>query len=273
MLDSKHSAPPPDLRILPIDSISPHETHDSQRSEPLLNILRKAEYLTNPPIVAPMGDDKYVVMDGANRYHCFRTLSYPHLLVQVVDYKSEFLELGVWNHVISDWDEDIFIEHLYEIPEATIKKAWNSKAAAQVMLKNGSVLSLDAPVATIEERNATLRKLVSIYQRNAKLSRTALHDPTMIWPLFPDAIALVIFPEYKPQDIMDSAAKNAFLPPGVSRHIIHGRALKLYYPLARLKDETISLDEKNAALQEWMREKLANRGVRYYAESTYQFDE
>lgn len=273
MLDSKKSAPTPDLRILPVDAISPHETHDSQRSEPLLKILHEAEYLTNPPIVAPMGDGSYVVMDGANRYHCFCELGYPHLLVQVVNYKSEFLELGVWNHIISDWDVDIFTQHLYEIPEATIKKAWDSKSVAQIMLKNGSVLSLDAPAETIEERNFTLRHLVNIYQRNAKLSRTALHDPTLIWPQFPAAIALVIFPDYKPQDIVEAALNHAFLPPGVSRHIIHGRALKLYYPLVRLMDTSVSLEDKNAVLQEWIRGKLANRGARYYAESTYQFDE
>jgi hypothetical protein len=273
MLDSKHSAPPPDLRILSLDVISPHEVHDSQRSEPLLNILRDAQYLTNPPIVAPMGNGTYVVMDGANRYHCFHELGYPHLLVQVVDYKSEFLELGVWNHILSDWDEEIFIKHIYELSDVTIKKGWNSKAAAQILLANGSVLSLNAHAATIEQRNLTLRNLVGIYQRNAKLSRTALHDPTLIWPLFPDAIALVIFPVYKPYEIIESAKTHAFLPPGVSRHIIHGRALKLNYPMARLRDTTISLDEKNEILQQWIRDKFANRGVRYYAESTYQFDE
>jgi hypothetical protein len=273
MLDSKHSAPPPDLRILPLEVIAPHEAHDSQRSDPLLNILRAAHYLTNPPIVAPMGDDTYVVMDGANRYHCFHELGYPHLLVQVVDYKSEFLELGVWNHILSDWDEDVFIQHLYELPETTIRKGWNSKAAAQILLANGSVLSLNAPAATIEQRNFTLRNLVSTYQPNSRLSRTALHDPTLIWPLYPDAIALVIFPEYKPHEIIESAQKHAFLPPGVSRHIIHGRALKLNYPLERLRDKSVSLDDKNEVLQQWIREKFANRGVRYYAESTYQFDE
>lgn len=273
MHDSKQSAPPPDLQILPIDSISPHEVYDSQRAEPLLKILREAQYLTNPPIVAPMGDGSYVVMDGANRYHCFRALGYDHLLVQVFEYKSEFLELGVWNHVISGWDEDIFIEHLYDIPDAKIKKAWDSKAAAQIMLANGSVLSLTSPVETLVERNQVLRDLVSTYQRHAKLSRTALHDPTLIWPLYPEAIAIVIFRDYTPQDIIEAARQNAFLPPGVSRHIIHGRALKLFYPLEKLRDVSVSIEDKNTALQTWIQDKFANRGVRYYAESTYQFDE
>ena len=169
--------------------------------------------------------------------------------------------------------DEVFIQRIFELSDVTIKKGWNSKAAAQILLANGSVLSLNAPAATIEQRNLTLRNLVNIYQRNAKLSRTALHDPTLIWPLYPDAIALVIFPQYKPNEIIESAKKNAFLPPGVSRHIIHGRALKLNYPMERLRDTDVSLDEKNDVLQQWIREKFANRGVRYYAESTYQFDE
>jgi hypothetical protein len=273
MLDAKSTAPPPDLRILSIDCISPHEEHDSQRSEPLKKILSEAEFFTNPPIVAPMGNDCYVVMDGANRYHCFRELGYPHLLVQVVDYKSDFVELGVWNHVIGDWDEETFVQHLHELPDATLKKGWDYRSVAQILLHNGSVLSLDACIETLAERNQTLRNLVHIYQRRARLSRTAHSDPTLIWPLFPDAIALVLFPLYKAQDITASAQQKAFLPPGISRHIIHGRALKLNYPMGKLIDKCTSLEAKNEEFQTWIREKLAQRQVRYYAESTYQFDE
>jgi hypothetical protein len=63
------------------------------------------------------------------------------------------------------------------------------------------------------------------------------------------------------------------LPPGISRHIIQGRALKVNYPLAVLRDQTISLAEKNEQLSLWIQEKLAKRQVRYYAESSYLFDE
>jgi hypothetical protein len=65
----------------------------------------------------------------------------------------------------------------------------------------------------------------------------------------------------------------AYLPPGISRHIIHGRALKIQYPLDQLRDKVSSIEEKNTVLQHWVQEKLAHRHVRYYAEATYQFDE
>ena len=46
---------------------------------------------------------------------------------------------------------------------------------------------------------------------------------------------------------------QAYLPPGVSRHIIHGRALKLNYPMNKLRAD-LPLEEKNQHLQQWIRE-------------------
>jgi hypothetical protein len=48
--------------------------------------------------------------------------------------------------------------------------------------------------------------------------------------------------------------------------------LRLNYPLDKLKSNH-SLAEKNAELTRWIQERYAQRGVRFYAESTYLFDE
>jgi hypothetical protein len=72
---------------------------------------------------------------------------------------------------------------------------------------------------------------------------------------------------------MAAAQYKAFLPPGISRHIIHGRALRVNYPLDVLSDANKNLVSKNDDLNAWIQHKLANRQVRYYAEATYQFDE
>lgn len=275
MITTDKKVPTPTLRIVPIEHIHPHEEHDQQRSEPLLHTLRQSVYLTNPPIVAPLAEDsdEYVVLDGANRTYCFATLEYPHLLVQVVDYDSPFVELGVWNHVISAWDITAFIEKLAQIEHIQIQNGWNHHGVAQVLLQDGRALAITATHETVEERNHILRDVVRLYQREAKLSRTAITDPLIIWSMYPDAVALVVFPQYDPTDIIAAATHKAYLPPGVSRHIVQGRALKLNYPLAKLRDDQTNLADKNADLQAWMQFKLSNRAVRYYAESTYQFDE
>lgn len=273
MITPGKDAPHPDLRIVPVDRIFPHEEHDPQRSVPLIERLREATLLTNPPIVAPMGVDNYVVMDGANRTFSFRELGYEYLLVQVAPYDAGYVDLGVWQHIIGGWNELEFYEALQQVPGIEIIRGWDYRSVAQILLHDGSVLAVHGANETIEARNRMLVKIVDVYRHRATLNRTAITDPTVIWRLYPDAIALVLFPPYEPEDIVAAAEHRAFLPPGVSRHIIQGRALRLNYPLEYLRDRETNLEQKNEQLQEWLREKLANRSVRYYAESTYQFDE
>ena len=289
------SSPPPDLRIVKIDDVLPHEKSDVQRSQPLIARLRGARFFTNPPVVAALDKGKYVLMDGANRHLSLKALDYEHILVQVADYDSQFIELGVWQHIVSDWsrqpsdasaniaraneasrlpneDKEDFISQLKAIRDTDIRLGWQANAIAQVLLNDGPVYSIHASADSLSRRNAILRQVVETYHRHATLYRSPLTDAEQIWALYPCAIALVMFPMYQPQDIIDAATKQAFLPPGVSRHIIHGRALKLNYPMRKLR-EAGSLAEKNRELRQWLQRKLAERGVRYYAEATYQFDE
>ena len=272
MLHSSTSAPPPNLRIVDINKVLPHEKSDIQRSMPLIERIREAKFFTNPPVVAEIDTGEFILMDGANRHNSLRHLNFPHILVQVAEYDTEFVELGVWQHIVSDWDSSHFISQLEDIDGIEVRSGWDSHAVAQILLHEGPVYGIHAKVDTIVERNFTLRQVVETYHNNATLYRTPLTDPTHIWSLYPSGIALVMFPSYEPQNIIDAATNQAYLPPGVSRHIIHGRALKLNYPMDKIRAD-LPLEEKNQHLQQWMREKLANRSVRYYAESTYQFDE
>lgn len=273
MQDSRLSAPPPDLRIVPIENLLPHEEHDSQRSDALVEKIKQADVMINPPIVAPINTSQYVILDGANRCYTFKHLDFPHILAQVVSYESGYVELNTWNHIVSDWDLGEFIDQLKHLEGIEIHDDQDASALAHVILQDGQVLSLRAIVQSTHERNALLRKFVAIYQRHARLYRTAINEPAEIWVLYPQAMALILFPEYTPSDIIAAAKYQAFLPPGISRHIIHGRALKVNYPLNALLNEDYTLLEKNQHLQYWVQEKLAQRQVRYYAEATYHFDE
>jgi hypothetical protein len=266
------SAPPPDLQLIEVSNVLPHEKSDVQRSQPLIERIRHAQFFTNPPVVASISDNNFVLMDGANRHNSLKYLGFKHILVQVADYNTEFIELGVWQHVVSDWESNHFVQQLEHIDGIEIRDGWDSKAVAQVLLREGPVYGIHAKVDSIVERNFTLCQVVETYHHHATLYRTPLTDPTHIWSLYPSAVALVMFPTYEPQNIIDAATNQAYLPPGVSRHIIHGRALRLNYPMEKLRED-LPLEQKNEYLQQWVRTKLANRSVRYYAEATYQFDE
>jgi hypothetical protein len=267
------SVPTPDLRIIHTAHIHPHEEHDSQRATPLVEKLRVAQFLTNPPIVAPMPNGEFVVLDGANRYHCLCQLGYEHILAQVAPYETGFVQLHVWQHIISDWDTQTWLSAITKLSHLSIHQGWQSHALAHIVFKDGSVTAIQANSQDLDTRNTLLRQFVGVYQRHARLDRTTLNDLPEIWDMYPNAIAVVQFPHYQPNDIILAAQHQAFLPPGISRHVVHGRALQVNYPLAELHDKTVSLEAKNERLKVWLRDRFAQRAVRFYAESTYQFSE
>lgn len=272
MKSNPHSVPPPNLRVVRVEAVLPHEKSDIQRSQPLMERLKQADYFTNPPVVADVASDRYVLMDGSNRHISLKTLGYRHIIVQIAEYETDSVELGVWQHIVANWDAQSFLRMLEAIDHIEVSVGWDTSALAHALLRDGPVYSIKAAVESLAERNATLRHVVESYHHNATLYRTPLTDRELIWSMFPSAVALVIFPQYQPRDIIDAALQKAFLPPGVSRHIIHGRALNLNYPMKRLRS-ALPLAAKNEQLQDWLREQFAERSVRYYAEATYQFDE
>ncbi len=114
---------------------------------------------------------------------------------------------------------------------------------------------------------------MSLCQRSAVLNRTTVRQPQEVLPLFPHASALMIFPLFEPEDILMAARERAYLPPGISRHVVQGRAVKVNFPLEILRDDKTALEAKNETLRQWIQGKMANRQVRYYAEATYHFNE
>ncbi|MDX2162584.1 MAG: hypothetical protein SF162_14770 [bacterium] len=271
------STPPPDLRILPTGALYPHETHDSQRLYPLIERLRQESVMINPPIVAPMDADEqaFVVLDGANRTSAFAQLEYPHILVQVVAYGSAHVQLETWHHVVCAWSIDDFIRHLETLEGIVLHEGGDPHGLllASVQFRDERLIAVSTPTADPVLRNRSLVELVGVYQRHAVLHRTAFMQPADVWRLHADGIALVVFPRYRPADVIAAARERAFVPPGITRHIIQGRALRVNYPLMALRDPAASLEAKNAALNTWLAGKIDQRQMRYYAESTYQFDE
>ncbi|MFN8425786.1 MAG: hypothetical protein U0X87_05955 [Anaerolineales bacterium] len=92
----------PRLDILPVESLILHEDHDMQRSAPLIEKLRAAGILRNPPMVMPLmdGTQRYMVLDGANRVTSLSEMEFPHIIAQVVEADDTNVNLQTWNHVV-----------------------------------------------------------------------------------------------------------------------------------------------------------------------------
>ena len=271
----------PDLRVVPVADLLLHEQHDAQRSEPLLQRLRADGVLKNPPIVAAIPDEqRYVVLDGANRVTAAQTLGMEHIAVQVVDYEDPELVLDTWYHLVKGMSVEQFKQLLADLPGIRTEAAdlmharallARRESLAFVEYPHGEVYSLFAE-GNLHQRTQRLNDIVDLYKVRGRIFRANTDHLPSLLPLYDDITVLVVFPHYAPAEILDLARVGAYLPAGISRHLIPRRALRINLPLTKLGNGA-SLDEKNRWLSDWMKQKVASKAARYYQESTFLFDE
>jgi hypothetical protein len=273
----------PTLTFLPVDCLLIHERHDDQRTLPLIQRIRLSGVFRNPPVVAPLGDgsERYMVLDGANRVTALSQMGYPHALVQVVQPESPGLTLQTWNHVVWEMNAVRFIRGLRALHGSRMVLIEDPDAhpdlegdcgLAIVESAHGQRYAVCAQADDLETHVRLLNDLVDSYKDRARFDRTSLRDARHLGEIYPSFCGLVIFPSFHIQDLLRLAGQAYLLPAGVTRFLISPRALHLNYPLEELAAEK-PIQDKNQALEVWIKDRLARKGVRYYAEATYLFDE
>lgn len=272
----------PHLAFLPIGQLIHHEQHDDSRTRPLVLRLRSSGVLRNPPIVCPLpdGSGRHMILDGANRVTAFQQMGFPHALVQVVDQDHPGLSLQTWNHVVWELNPDRFLKNIRKIeglrltPD-TLTADLNLEGdcgLAQIRTCRGRAYNLCAEEQGLETRVDLLNRLVASYMKSGRIDRTNHQDALLLSEIYPLFSGLVIFPRFEIRDILCLAGQGCLLPSGITRFTISPRALHINYPLTELESQR-SCEEKNEALQRWLKERLDHKGVRYYAEATFLFDE
>lgn len=272
----------PHLEFLPINTLIIHEWHDNQRTPPLIKRIVESGIWRNPPIVAPLPDasGRYMVLDGANRFTAAHRMGLPDILVQVVPADSPGLRLHNWNHVVWGLDSAVLMQTLEQIPDTELAPSsplvepdlWGSCGLAQVHLPNGEMSALCTDAVELVRRTEMLNQLVNAYKDRAHLDRTSVRDIHQLKGDYPDLCGLVVFPNFKVSEVMALAGQGYLLPAGITRFMVAPRALHLNYPLSELQSDK-ALVEKNLELRRWLQGRIASKGIRYYAEPTFLFDE
>lgn len=276
----------PDLRFLPVEALMPHERADPQRLAPLVERLKGEAVLHNPPIVTPLAaaggkDERYVVLDGANRASAARVAGFPHIVAQVVRYEEPDVRLLTWHHALTAFPKQEFegacsrAQGLQCHPESLLH--------ARAMLARREVLAYasypDGGVTAfhggrdLHERNDLLNAIVDLYRDRHRFFRTTTDSLEVARVRHPEVSALVVFPHFDPSEVLELATGGSLLPAGITRHLVRWRALRLNVPVAKLADTATPVEQKDQWLQEWLMEKLARRQARFYEESTVMFDE
>jgi hypothetical protein len=274
----------PDLRVLEVGRLIPHEQEDESRRASLGARLREAGVLRNPPVVTPASagrTDRYVILDGANRASTLRSMNAPHIVAQVVRYEDQGVHLSTWHHAIAAGRPKELERALCKIPGVTRKESDLSHARALLARREAIafLVRLDGPVVSLHgslelgERNALLNALVDQYRVRYPYHRVTKDSIEDARARHPDVTSLIVFPKFDPEEILKVARSGARLPAGITRHVIPWRALRINLPLDLLKDRTRPLAEKDCWLQSWLAERMERNTVRFYEESTVLFDE
>ncbi len=272
----------PTLDILPVKDIVPHEYHDEQRAYPLMERLREHGVLRNPPIVMPFhdGSGRYMILDGTNRLMAIKMLGIPHIIAQVVEPDAPGVSLRTWNHVVWGIPSTDLLAALKEsLPglrpsvslALSIAALHERKLLLVLSLPDGRVFSVPA-VSDRPKMLDMLNAAVAAYKGMASFDRTGEHDAQVLKGLYPDISGVVIFPPFKVHEVQELVAAGHLFPPGITRFIVAPRALRVNYPLDALAVDA-PLEVKRARLQEWLKERLAAKGIRYYAEPTVLYDD
>lgn len=273
----------PRLAFLPLERTLIHERHDDQRTLPLIHRIRTSGVFRNPPVVAPFldGSLRHMVLDGANRITALREMGIPHALVQVVEPGDPGLRLQNWSHIVWELGPERFLEGLRAVPGLQLKPLEDRETTpdlvsdcglAHVQLPGGEIFSLCCTGRRLEERVACLNAVVDSYRERARLDRANTASILPLAHIYPNLSGMVVFPNFILPDVMRLAGAGYLLPSGITRFTISPRVLHLNYPLEELQSSQ-PLDEKNERLQRWIHDRLAHKGVRYYAEATILFDE
>ena len=271
----------PRLVLLPLGDLVKHERHDEQRASPLITRLQESGLLRNPPIVTPLqdGSSRYLILDGANRVAALRHLDFEHIVVQVVSPGDPGLKLNNWNHVIWNFNSKEMLAGLNQLEDISTfhgDHMSSPDAEGQSLAKfetgEGDLFRMCTSAQNLEMRVTLLNAIVDIYKQRASLDRTSEWSVVRLKSAYESLCGLVIFPKFEIKQILSLAGRGSLLPTGITRFTVSPRVLHLNYPLGEMS-AVGSLAEKNRHLQEFLQARITRKGIRYYAEATYLFDE
>lgn len=266
------------LRIVPTDKVFPHELFDQKRVIRLADRLLSSGQLKNPPLVMET-EQGYMVLDGATRSTALRQLGLPHMLVQIFQAETEGLQLNTWYHVIRQVDKTTLLKVLYSLPDIELVPS-TAGGVTEEQLAYGSLCYLqftDGQVYLVQakagvNRLEALNQLTAAYIDASYTSRTLIREMAQLQHEFPDMVALVVFPVYSVEQVVQLAQAGRRLPAGITRFIVPGRILRVNLDLEILRSDQ-SLREKNRWLHEQLLDKQRNGRIRFYAEPVYLLDE
>jgi hypothetical protein len=201
-----------ELRLIKSDEVLLHEECDEKRFNKLIERFKEEKVLYNPLIVGKY-KNKFILIDGANRFEALRLSGCKTILAQLVRYKSSKVRLRSWYHFASGMQMDDLKDYLsresleYRKWSASrrIKKGIDKINRVGVISKNGEAICIRFS-NDLEEMLKSLSSLNKYYESEFSYVRIDSDaDLKDIKSLSPDDGLLFVYPDFKKQHIVKIA--------------------------------------------------------------------
>jgi len=270
----------PQLKIVPINSITFHEEPDEERSSKLIENLRKENILKNPPVAARRGgSEQLILLDGANRLTALHKLEIPDVLIQEIDLFDPGRVFLHWHHAVEHFSKESFLDELTKLPDISItslknnglKHHENSDLLCQIQFADGSVHAVHAH-KNLFQRITDLKNITNIYKGSQYMDRVSYANLDHLKNNYPNFCALIVFRKIIKEDLVQLTQNGEKVPSGITRIILPKRALRINVPLDLLRFD-VSINQKNHWLQKRINDQIKDKSIRFYHEPTFLFDE
>lgn len=255
----------PQLRVVPLERIRPHEEVDPLRVDRLATRIEAEGAQLNPVVCTEDPSGSLVLLDGATRTAALKNLDLSYGIVQLVEPESVILE--TWHHVVRQASPDEVLNRIESRPELVFVE---DEGPPCVRTPNGVVHTVYGRDGV--SHFAALSSLVDSYVGRWKLNRIIDPDLENVAWRYPDWAAVIEFPALTIQDVMKAAIDDDPVPAGMTRFVVPDRALRINVELSLLRRPGSEL-EKQELLDRLVEERARAGRIRRYEEAVVILDD
>lgn len=276
----------PQLRLVPTASVQFHEHPERSRTLRLVERLRSEQVLRNPPIVAALDGERWLLLDGANRVSAFLELGLPQVPVQIIDYGDPAVKLRGWHHLLLE-GHVLDLKSAYQaLPGVGLREVGQDELLALLELRRVFAVLVDAAARCwalvpqsarsgfyVGEWIRVLEQVVATYEGKAALERIKMPEYAGLPSIF-DTMEhqLVLFPVLTKIELLDLATQRILIPTGITRHLVPGRALGMNLDL-RFLGELRTDAERTAYFTKFLDQLEVHGSIRLYEEAVFILNE
>ncbi len=222
---------PKNIRILPLNSLLPHEKAIEESVEKLKNEILSDGIQKDPIIVEK---DTFVVLDGTHRLNAFKRIGIEYAVCYLVPYSFEGIKVERWTRVVSH--EKKITSHLLDA--LGLRQSIPVEKAFQLSEKKGVLFFAGGSCYGKE-----FSSILEAYSFVEKIDKTSKIMGWKVEYLPEDEVDIamrkgrlvILGPRLRKQDVVELARKGMLLPPKTTHHIIDPRPVSIRYPVEKLR--------------------------------------